>query len=34
MQTLGVRSIDLIESGYADLLEASADDACIASTSS
>lgn len=28
MQTLGVRSIHLIEAGYADLLEASADDAC------
>ena len=33
MQTLGVRSIHLIESGYADLLEASANDACTASTS-
>lgn len=28
MQTLGVRSIHLIEAGYADLLEATADDAC------
>jgi adenylate cyclase len=28
MQTFGVRSIHLIESGYADLLEAAADDAC------
>jgi predicted adenylyl cyclase CyaB len=28
MQTLGVRSIHLIEAGYADLLEAAADDAC------
>ena len=28
MQTLGVRSVHLIEAGYADLLEASADDAC------